>query len=37
MLVLDDEEAWKRAWAYRDIGRSYDAVYHRKTRQASAG
>ncbi len=30
MLVLDDEEAWKRAWAYKDIGRSYDAVYHRK-------
>jgi dTDP-4-amino-4,6-dideoxygalactose transaminase len=30
MLVLDDEDAWKRAWAYKDIGRSYDAVYHRK-------
>lgn len=30
MLVLDDEGAWKRAWAYKDIGRSYDAVYHRK-------
>lgn len=30
MLVLDDEEAWKRAWAYKDIGRSYDAVYHRQ-------
>jgi dTDP-4-amino-4,6-dideoxygalactose transaminase len=30
MLVLDDEEAWKRAWAYKDIGRSFDAVYHRK-------
>lgn len=29
MLVLDDEDAWKRAWAYKDIGRSYDAVYHR--------
>ena len=29
MLVLDDEEAW-RAWAYKDIGRSHDAVYHRK-------
>jgi dTDP-4-amino-4,6-dideoxygalactose transaminase len=30
MLVLDDEAAWKRAWAYKDIGRSYDAVYHRQ-------
>jgi dTDP-4-amino-4,6-dideoxygalactose transaminase len=30
LLVLDDEEAWKRAWAYKDIGRNYDAVYHRK-------
>jgi len=30
MLVLDDEQAWQRAWAYKDIGRSYDAVYHRE-------
>jgi len=30
MLVLDDEDAWKKAWAYKDIGRSYDAVHHRK-------
>lgn len=30
MLVLDDEDAWKRAWAYKDIGRSYDAVYNRE-------
>jgi dTDP-4-amino-4,6-dideoxygalactose transaminase len=30
MLVLDDEAAWKRAWAFKDIGRSYDAVYHRQ-------
>jgi dTDP-4-amino-4,6-dideoxygalactose transaminase len=29
MLVLDDEDAWKRAWAYKDIGRSFDAVYNR--------
>ena len=27
MLLLDDESAYKRAWAYKDIGRSYDAVY----------
>jgi dTDP-4-amino-4,6-dideoxygalactose transaminase len=30
MLVLDDEAAWKRAWAYKDIGRDYDAVYNRQ-------
>ncbi len=30
MLVLDDEDAWERAWAYKDIGRSYDAVYRRQ-------
>jgi dTDP-4-amino-4,6-dideoxygalactose transaminase len=30
MLVLDDEGAWKRAWAYKDIGRDYDAVFHRE-------
>jgi len=29
MLVLDDEDAWKRAWAYKDIGRSWDAVYNK--------
>ena len=30
MLVLDDEDAWQRAWAYKDIGRSFDAVYRRQ-------
>jgi len=30
MLVLDDDDAWKKAWAYKDIGRSYDAVYRRE-------
>ncbi len=30
MLVLDDEDAWKRAWAFKDIGRSYDAIYNRE-------
>jgi len=29
MLVLDDEEAWQRAWAFKDHGKSFDAVYHR--------
>lgn len=27
LIVLDDEALWKKAWAYKDIGRSYDAVY----------
>ncbi len=30
MLLLDDAVAFKRAWAYKDHGKSYDAVYHRK-------
>lgn len=30
MLVLDDEDAWARAWAYKDHGKSFDAVYHRE-------
>jgi dTDP-4-amino-4,6-dideoxygalactose transaminase len=30
MLVLDDEAAFKRAWAFKDIGRDYDAVYHHR-------
>lgn len=30
MLVLDDEAQWKRAWAYKDHGKSYDAVYNRE-------
>lgn len=27
MLVIDDESRYKKAWAYKDIGRSYDLVY----------
>lgn len=30
MLVLNNEALWKKAWAYKDIGRSYDAVYNRE-------
>jgi dTDP-4-amino-4,6-dideoxygalactose transaminase len=30
LLLLDDEAAYKVAWAYKDIGRSYDAVYHKE-------
>lgn len=29
MITLNDEQLWQRAWAYKDHGRSYDAVYHR--------
>jgi len=27
MLVTDDEQLWSRAWAYKDHGKSYNAVY----------
>lgn len=30
LLAIDDEQAWQRAWAFKDIGRSFDAVYHRE-------
>ena len=29
MLVTDDEQAWEKAWAYKDHGKSFDAVYNR--------
>lgn len=30
MITLNSEEAWQRAWAYKDHGKSYDAVYRRQ-------
>src|SRR3990167_6817030 len=30
LLVTDDEAAWKKAWAYKDHGKSYDAVYNKQ-------
>jgi dTDP-4-amino-4,6-dideoxygalactose transaminase len=30
MLTTDDEDLWKRAWEYKDHGKSYDAVYNRE-------
>ena len=30
LLALDDETAWRRAWAFKDIGRSYEAVYEQQ-------
>jgi dTDP-4-amino-4,6-dideoxygalactose transaminase len=29
MITTDDEEVWRRAWSYKDHGKSYDAVYAR--------
>ena len=30
MVTTDDESLWKKMWAYKDHGKSYDAVYNRK-------
>lgn len=30
MLLLNDTARWERAWAYKDHGKSYDAVFRRK-------
>ncbi len=30
MLLTDDEKFWKNAWAYKDHGKSWDAVYERE-------
>jgi dTDP-4-amino-4,6-dideoxygalactose transaminase len=30
MLVTNDENVWKKVWAFKDHGKSYDAVYHRQ-------
>lgn len=30
MLLLDDAAEYKQAWAYKDIGRSYEAVFERE-------
>ncbi len=29
MLVTNDEHLWKKAWAYKDHGKSFDSVYHK--------
>lgn len=29
LLALNDEALWKKAWAFKDHGKSYDAVYER--------
>lgn len=30
MLVLNDTRLWEKAWAYKDHGKSYDAVFNRE-------
>ena len=30
MLLTDDQALWERAWAYKDHGKSYDAIYRRE-------
>lgn len=30
MLVTNDTDLWKKAWAFKDHGKSYDAVYNRE-------
>jgi dTDP-4-amino-4,6-dideoxygalactose transaminase len=30
MVTTDDEAVWAAMWAYKDHGKSYDAVYHRE-------
>jgi hypothetical protein len=30
MLCTDDEKVWNKAWAYKDHGKSWDAVYNRE-------
>lgn len=30
MVTTNDEDLWKNMWAYKDHGKSYDAVYHKQ-------
>ena len=30
MLTTNDKVIWEKAWAYKDHGKSYDSVYHKK-------
>ena len=30
MLLTDDEAVWRRAWEYKDHGKSWDAVHKRE-------
>jgi dTDP-4-amino-4,6-dideoxygalactose transaminase len=37
MLVMNDRDLWEKAWAYKDHGKSYDAVFNRAHPPGSAG
>ncbi|PWD85354.1 DegT/DnrJ/EryC1/StrS family aminotransferase [Ignatzschineria cameli] len=30
MVTTNDEQLWKKMWAFKDHGKSYDAVYHKE-------
>ncbi len=30
MITTNDEDLWKKIWAFKDHGKSYDAVYHKE-------
>lgn len=30
MLLTDDDDIWSSAWSYKDHGKSYDSVFHKK-------
>jgi len=30
MLTTNDKAIWEKAWAYKDHGKSYDSVFHKK-------
>ena len=30
MVTTNDERLWKKMWAYKDHGKSYDAIYHKE-------
>ena len=30
LLAIDDEQAWLKAWSFKDIGRSFEAIYNRQ-------
>lgn len=30
MVTTNDESLWKKMWAYKDHGKSYDAIYHKE-------
>ncbi len=30
MLIMNDRAIWEKAWAYKDHGKNYDSVYHKK-------